>query len=636
MFAVPIRAKLQGQAKVDSLIKELPKVNIDSNKVKLLNQISYYYQRIDPYKGLDYGRKGYKISEKINWEFGKANILNSMGNNYLSLSEYQEALDVFNSSLKISTEIKDTIGVCSNLLCIGVTYQYMSDYSKALSYYQQVVKKYKILKDSVGVATTYTNIGLIYQYQNNFKEALYYFRESLRVFELLGKDASISKNLNNIGNVYINISDYQAALSYLNKALLINTKINDRISMAKNLSNIGNVYTLQEKFESSVNFYEKALELNQKIENFNGVAINLLNLGDSYLRLSQLKNGKKSNENNFQRNLNKEIYLNKSIDYSLQALEISEVFKERRNQIDIYLNLYKAYKLRGEFEKALDFYDKAIVLKDTVFSQETKKMVANLEAKRENEVKNKEIELLKIEQEKQVVQTFTLIGGLVMLVLIIIIIFYQRGKSEALLLNILPQQIAKRLKGKVKIIADDFSNASTVFIDLVGFTAFAKDKPAAEVVKVLNSVFHRLDDLVTIYGLEKIKTMGDGYMAAAGVPVPTLDHAVNAIEFAMAVRNEIIKFNQESGLNLDARLGIESGPVVAGVIGKKKFIYDLWGDSVNTASRMESTGMPGQIQITENVKKELESISNNYIFIEREPIEVKGKGTMQTFFVERN
>jgi class 3 adenylate cyclase len=154
-------------------------------------------------------------------------------------------------------------------------------------------------------------------------------------------------------------------------------------------------------------------------------------------------------------------------------------------------------------------------------------------------------------------------------------------------------------------------------------------------VKVLNKIFHRFDELVNKHGLEKIKTMGDGYLAVSGVPDPDTNHCQKAINFALEVRKEIEKFNNETGLSINARIGLESGPLVAGVIGSSKFIYDIWGDSVNTASRMESTGTPGKIQITENVKNELEKQTTNLQFEKREAFEVKGKGTMQTYFIEK-
>lgn len=251
-----------------------------------------------------------------------------------------------------------------------------------------------------------------------------------------------------------------------------------------------------------------------------------------------------------------------------------------------------------------------------------------------NELKASETTLNTIREEKHYIQTLAIIGGSIATVLIAVIIFYQRRKSEQLLYTILPQKIAKRLKGNKDLIADDYKNISIVFMDLVGFTAFAKEMPAADVVKILNEVFHRLDDLCTLHNLEKIKTMGDGYMAAAGVPEPDEKHAINIVNFALAARDVIAELDKKSPMDLGARLGIESGPVVAGVIGKQKFIYDLWGDSVNTASRMESTGIPGKVQISENVKSEIEKHSNEYVFFKRDPINVKGRGIMQTYLVE--
>jgi class 3 adenylate cyclase len=152
---------------------------------------------------------------------------------------------------------------------------------------------------------------------------------------------------------------------------------------------------------------------------------------------------------------------------------------------------------------------------------------------------------------------------------------------------------------------------------------------------MLNEVFNKVDGLIVKYGLEKIKTIGDGYMAAAGVPEPCADHSVRATNFALDVHIIIAELNKVRETDIRARVGIESGPIVAGVIGKMKFAYDLWGDSVNTASRMESTGKPGFVHISANTKRELESQTDAFEFEELEPMEVKGKGLMLTYMVSR-
>jgi class 3 adenylate cyclase len=206
----------------------------------------------------------------------------------------------------------------------------------------------------------------------------------------------------------------------------------------------------------------------------------------------------------------------------------------------------------------------------------------------------------------------------------------KNAENERLLLNILPGAIAERLKHGEKSIADGFAEVTVLFADVVGFTAFSAHTPAAELVSLLNDLFSRFDTASQRHGIEKIKTIGDCYMSVCGLPKPRPDHARVMIEMALDMLRVLGEFNRDRGTNLQIRIGLNSGPVVAGVIGSTKFIYDLWGDTVNLASRMESTGVPGAIQVTDSVYLEL---CRTYKFEERGLIEVKGKGKLPAWIL---
>lgn len=190
----------------------------------------------------------------------------------------------------------------------------------------------------------------------------------------------------------------------------------------------------------------------------------------------------------------------------------------------------------------------------------------------------------------------------------------ERQRSEQLLLNILPAPIAERLKDGEEVIADRAEEVTVVFADIVGFTALAAWLPPEEVVQVLDQVFTRLDELTERYGLEKIKTIGDAYLAVSGLPEPQPDQTGRAADMALALCAEFESGEAFTSYDLQVRVGMETGPVVAGVIGRKRFAYDLWGDTVNTASRMESNGVPGRVQVTERVRDRL---SDRYVFAPR-------------------
>ncbi len=224
----------------------------------------------------------------------------------------------------------------------------------------------------------------------------------------------------------------------------------------------------------------------------------------------------------------------------------------------------------------------------------------------------------------------------VMLAAFFVLVYFIRqrdrfqAESDDLLRNILPDEIAERLKADMSMIADDYPQASVLFADVVEFTPLSADMAPPQLVGLLNSVFTKFDEFVAELGLEKIKTVGDEYMVAAGVPIPRPDHAVAITELALRIRDHAATHDFD-GHRLQLRIGIHSGPVVAGIIGTHKFSYDLWGDTVNTASRMESTGVAGQIQVTAATRALL--ADSGYTLEPRGTIDVKGKGPMQTWLL---
>jgi len=206
----------------------------------------------------------------------------------------------------------------------------------------------------------------------------------------------------------------------------------------------------------------------------------------------------------------------------------------------------------------------------------------------------------------------------------------ERERSERLLLNILPTSAAERLK-RGETVADSFEEVSILFADIAGFTRFADGKTPAQVVEVINRVFSVFDELTQKYGLEKIKTIGDAYMVAAGLPEPRPDHAQVLAQMALDMLASMESLREAGYCDLALRIGMNTGPAMAGIIGFKKFAYDLWGDTINVASRMETAGVPGKIQVSERVYTLLK---DRFVLRERGLVEIRGKGEMRTYFLE--
>jgi PAS domain S-box-containing protein len=236
--------------------------------------------------------------------------------------------------------------------------------------------------------------------------------------------------------------------------------------------------------------------------------------------------------------------------------------------------------------------------------------------------------------DPELMQTMTTIGSqlgqFIKRKLAEIALRYQQQQTERLLLNILPEPIANRLKQDTKTIAEHFSEVTVLFADIVGFTQISSSLSPIALVNLLNELFSAFDRLTEKYGLEKIKTIGDAYMVVGGLPYPRSDHPIAIAEMALDMQKAVIEFNQAHHKALSLRIGIHSGPVVAGVIGIKKFLYDLWGDTVNIASRMESHGLAGRIQISEDT---FHILPDQYVIFKRGLISIKGKGAMNTYFL---
>ncbi len=227
------------------------------------------------------------------------------------------------------------------------------------------------------------------------------------------------------------------------------------------------------------------------------------------------------------------------------------------------------------------------------------------------------------------------IGAVSLIAFVLLAVFARQRedaqqKADGLLLNILPAEIAELLKADSRQIAEQFDDASILFADVVDFTPLSARMSPSEVVGLLDRLFTDFDELVDRYDLEKIKTIGDAYMVASGVPRRRPDHARILAEMALEMRDVVANHSRDDGRALELRIGINSGPVVAGVIGRRKFIYDLWGDAVNTASRMESHGAAGQIQIGEAT---YELLKDDFVCEPRGPVEIKGKGIIQTWYL---
>jgi class 3 adenylate cyclase len=277
-----------------------------------------------------------------------------------------------------------------------------------------------------------------------------------------------------------------------------------------------------------------------------------------------------------------------------------------------------------------------------LFSEDQNENITNAQIVYETEKKdaeivkqNEEIEIRKTKMKQQAIAIAIAIAIIIIVAILGMIIAKERKKSEKLLLNILPKKVADDLKKFGKTEPENFENCSVYFSDIVSFTSTSENLEPKYLISELNDIFTTFDGIIEKYGCERIKTIGDAYMAVSGMPIPAENHAENMIDSALEILETLKKRGEESEINWRIRIGINSGKIVGGVVGVKKYLYDVFGDTINTASRMESNSEPMRLNISENTYQLVKDRTEKYKFIEREPLEVKGKGLLKMYFVEK-
>jgi class 3 adenylate cyclase/tetratricopeptide (TPR) repeat protein len=588
-----------GKALIDSLINE---INSDSHKGKedavnvvILRRISgAYYDVDDPQKGIEYGKQALSLAEKLGLknELGPAN--NELGNNYCAKGDYPAAFECWLKALKI---------------------------------YEETGHK----KDASFVLE---NIGRIFVVQGNLKDALGYYDKALAISEEIRDSAEIPHILGAIGGAYDAQKDFPKALEYYNKALEKHRKNNDKDEIANTIGNIGGVYGEQNDYIHALESLFLALRLNEELQDKMSILINLGNIGECYLNIAKDSTGRIYNDvlipKGSNANLQKAIeYLDKSIALSKETANLSLLESLTKD-------LSEAEELSGNYKTALENYKLFVTVKDSVFNIDNNVKITNLETKRELALKDKQIEIDKIKKQNERVYY---LSGIIVLFFIVGFAFRankrlgkEKRRSDDLLLNILPAEVADELKNTGGAVAKNFDNVTVLFTDFVNFTKASEMMSPEQLIDELHTCFKTFDDITAKYNIEKIKTIGDAYLAVAGLPMADAKHAEHVVCAAIEINEFIAARRRQLGdKTFEIRIGVHSGSVVAGIVGIKKFAYDIWGDTVNTAARMQQTSDPGKINISQTT---YDMVNSKFMCVYRGEIDAKNKGMMKMYFVE--
>ena len=377
------------------------------------------------------------------------------------------------------------------------------------------------------------------------------------------------------------------------------------------------------KAEENLN---KAIEILEPLEEYSAICEFLVSMSDIYQ--------KKGNDSLAEH-------------YATRSLNLAKKYGLKEQISGADLQLSQLYEDNGDDKNSLLYYKEYITYRDSVSNIKSVEQMGDMRTNFEVSKKQVEVNLLNQQKKNQRIIVIATVIALVLITLLAIVLYRrnnfikktniiikkEQARSEKLLLNILPEETANELKETGKVLAKKFECVTILFTDFKGFTSYAENLSPEQVVETVDCYFSKFDDIIEKYGLEKIKTIGDSYMCAAGLPFPADDHAFKitaaAFEIAAFVK-ESKKLNDGSKVPFDIRIGINTGPVVAGVVGSKKFAYDIWGDAVNIASRMESCSEPGRINISENTYA---IIKDAFVCEYRGEIEVKNRGVMKMYFV---
>ncbi len=551
---------------------------------------------------------------------------------------YTLAYDFNQASIEISESLQNKNLVASSLNLHGLIFEKQGYDSKALEYHQRSLRIREEMGDQRGIASSLNNIGEILEHQGNSIRALDYFQRSLAITEELNDKRGIATALMNIGKSYFNQCDYSQVLNYYKRSLKYYEDLNDHRGIGQCLNAIGSAYYAQNEIDEALQYYRNSYDVCEELGDKRGMVISMIGIGNTYLHLKDHS---------------------RSLEYCLSSFKLAEEIDALALQRDACECIYKNNRAMNDKGQALDYLEKLNTLNDSLNGQETAKELQQMEfnfqllqdsiARTEEQRKVEQAYKEEVFLNKRTKYIF-LGSGLFFLILAggfysrwryvrksKTIIEYEKDRSDNLLLNILPAEIAEELKTNGKAEAREFDMVSVLFTDFINFTKTSAMLTAKELVSEINACFEAFDFILEKYHIEKIKTIGDAYMAAGGLPVPTDDSVKNTVLAALDMQDFInyrksLKNKHGKGA-FEMRIGIHTGPVVAGVVGMKKFQYDIWGDTVNTASRMESNSEAGEVNISQCVYDTIKD-DPQFSFTSRGKIDAKGKGEVEMYFVK--
>ena len=669
-------------ARVDSLFRELAATPPDTHRVTLLADIAWEINETRTDEAERLLKEAVDLARQLKFEKGEAYAINGLGAVEEVRGNYTQSAIYYKRALEIRRGLGDLSLIGSSLNNLGISYEFQGSFDSALFFHRENFSIQEKLRDTIKIARALFNIASAYQEMGLYHEAQSDLLEARLILEAQKDLDGMAKVYAQLGHIQLELDRYAAALPWYIQALRLREQLNDPGRLAEALTDYANALDVVDSSELALGFYQRALDIWKKLEDLPGQASLYTNIADAHKHLG-----------NFQTALNylkqaeeiclalddkqqlMEVYnvmgdtygrakrLDKALEYTRTYFDIAQKSGDSKYIQSAYKDFSEVYAALGNFPTAYAWrvrYDslRYARLDEKLTGEFARKEALFADQKKQEQIEKQQQEIRVRDAELASAQTrqLALLGGAVALMLLAGLLFNrnrirsranrelaaknaaiqrERERADNLLKNILPEKTAEELKLHNTVQPVRYDSVTVMFTDFKGFTLIAEKVTPEELIAELDGCFRLFDSIIEKYGLEKIKTLGDSYMCAGGLPTPNETHPVDMVNAAIDMLRELALLMQKNAAAgkpvFEMRIGIHTGPVVAGVVGSHKFAYDIWGDTVNTAARLEQGGEPGRINISETTYQRVRHLFHCTF---RGKMAAKNKGEIEMYFVD--
>jgi class 3 adenylate cyclase len=580
-------------------------------------------------------KKAFQLSKKLSFSKGLSSACMRIGAGNFNLGKVDTALYYYKLAYAIRKNQQEPKSFTSTCLALSELYVSTSKYDSAFSVLFNALRYNQTVKDSGAIAEILIELGNLSVDYKDLKGAKNYLLDAAGIANRLNSAVIKIQSSSALGKYYFELNDFKTALKYFLRVNDLTTVHGEKTMRATNLNNIGLCYSGLMFYKEATHFFKMGLAVYKELDMQFDIGNTCFNLGNMY-------NNRKMPDS--------------AIYYLNQSKLIANSIKDIKHLALSYEYLADAYVLKNDYRRAYEYTILSTQINDSIINSDKITSISEMQTRYQTELKSKEINILHKENELAKLKTSQsrAINVALAIALIFIIctafvlyklnrkeqklnlaITLEKEKSDNLLLNILPEEVAEELKLKGSAEAKQFDEVTVLFTDFKDFTQIAETMTATELVNELNIYFKAFDNIITRLNIEKIKTIGDSYMCVGGLPTVHPSHATDVVSAGLEIQAFVenhSKIRQQNGKEpIQIRIGIHTGPVVAGIVGIKKYAYDIWGDTVNTASRMESSGEAGKVNISQNT---YELVKDQFRCSPRGKIMAKHKGEMEMYFVD--